>query len=108
MATQVGEKVPGSSIPRDRFDVPKEGDRPSWTVIDDSDDGPLASAEHRSHLEVADGQGRFLEQPAQLGLDDLGRPEGGAIVDDEDLLMASQRHRLGAEPAHYLLPLIAA
>lgn len=100
-------KRPSLSIPRDRFEVRKEGDRPSWTVIDDSDDGPLASAEHRSHLEVADGQGSLLEQPGQLGLNDLGRPEGGAIVDNEDLLMAGQRHRLGAEPAYYLLPFIS-
>jgi hypothetical protein len=61
--------------------------------------GLSTRAEQGSHLEVADGQGGLLEQSGQLTLDDLGGPEGGAVVDDEDFFMAGQRHRLGAETA---------
>jgi len=82
----------------------EEGGRPSWTAIDGDltlkpggPGGPLTRAKQRSHLKVADGQGGLLEHSGQLTLDDLGGPEGGAIVDDEDFFMAGQRHRLGAE-----------
>jgi hypothetical protein len=46
---------------------------------------------------MADGQGGLLEQSGQLTLDDLGGPEGGPVIDDEDFFIAGQRHRLGAE-----------
>lgn len=65
--------------------------------------GLSASAEHGSHLEMADGKGRLLEQTGQLRLNDLCGPQRGAVVDDEDFFMAQRRHRLGSEPAANML-----
>jgi hypothetical protein len=75
--------------------VRNEEVRPSWTATNvdfalkrGGPHGASARAEQRSHLEVADGQGGLLEQSGQLALDDLGGPEGGPVVNDEDFFMA--------------------
>jgi hypothetical protein len=48
---------------------------------------------------MADGKRRLLEQASQLGLDDLGRPKGGAVIDDENFLVTKRWHRIGPNPA---------
>ena len=89
------------SIPHDRLEVRTGEIRPTWTELDRCSAPGLgvSTPEYRPHLEVADGQGRLLEQTGQLRLDDLGGTQHGAVVDDEDFLVAGRRHRLGAEPA---------
>jgi hypothetical protein len=48
-------------------------------------------AEESPHLEVAHGERCLLEQPRQLTFNDLGGPQRGSIVHDEDFFMAGQR-----------------
>jgi hypothetical protein len=58
-----------------------------------------AGAEQAPQLEMADGKRGVLEQPGQLGLDDLRRSNTGAVVDDKAFLVAERRQRLGPDPA---------
>jgi len=50
-----------------------------------------ACPQQHTHLEMADGQRRFLELPAQLAFDHLGRTETRSVVNDESLFLDLDR-----------------